>query len=191
MNINQSDLNAFVANRRDSLVKLLVHPYHDVDAGTVGYRVHKDVIDKWYPVFGNFQSYPQLPVRYRSLMYLYAELIALFSLAQPESPLSPSNFMAAYGSQHAAKSPPKLVVQCVADAIEHLIGPNIRSGVVSKCYNYLTGKFEYLLEDGNHVPTDLTARPEMLIDDTRLPECVLMLTNPQARRDGRIKQIDG
>jgi len=189
MSINQSDLNEFVSERRDSLKKLLVQPYLDDQTGFVDYRVHKDVIDKWYPVLGNFQSYPLLPAKYKSLMYLYAELIALFLLAKQAA--APMGWMTGYSSPHAVKSPPEFEMDMIEEAITHLIGPNARSGIVSKCYNYLTGKFEYLLEDGNHVSKDLTARPEMVIDETRLPECVLMLINPQARRDGRIKQIDG
>jgi hypothetical protein len=189
MNINLSDLNTFVSERRDSLKKLLVQPYNDDQTGVVDYRVHKDVIDKWYPVLGNFQSYTMLPAKYKTLMYLYAELISLFLLAKKTA--QPMAWMTAYNSQHGIKFPPEFEMAMIEEAIAHLIGPNVRSGIASKCYNYLTGKFEYLLEDGNHVPTDLTSRPEMVIDDTRLPECVLMLINPQARRDSRIKQIDG
>lgn len=186
MNINRSELNAFVAQNRESLAKLLLRPHQDEETGSVVQKVHKEVVDKWVLALGS-SKHPFLPAKHRSLMYLYAELLSLFitrSVAQNP------DWMLRYASAHHPEQSGHVVQAEVAEAIERLVNNGGRSTIVGKCYNYFTGKVEYMLEDGNHLPVDLTARPEMVIDDTRLPECVLMLTDPQARRDGRIKQID-
>lgn len=179
-------MKAFVSQNKDGLKKLLLKPHLEPDKSVV-LRVHKDVVDKWYHELGSLlQSYTHLPTKHKGLMYLYAELIALYLMRQQTV-----DWMTGYSSQHAAKSPPNAAVaEAVVEAIGHLTGPTARSAIVGKCYNYLTGKVEYVLEDGNHVPTDRTTRPEMPIDDVRLPECVLMLTDPQSLRDARINQIN-
>ncbi len=185
MNINHSDLEGFVDENKESLRKLLLYTPTDVVGRQSGEtRIHNDVIQKWYPIMGNFSSYPNLPAKYKNLMYLYAEILALF-LTRVTSQHLLDQF-----SKDNLKNSGAMVLSCAQEALDHLLGVDNRSAIVGKCYNYLTGKVEYVLEDGNHLPVDMTNRPEMVIDDSRLPGCVLMIIDPQVRRAGRIKEID-
>lgn len=175
----EDGLSRFLSEHGKHLAKLIFVNRH---GGESRFSVRKDIADKWSSdLAGTSPSFRGLPKRHRHLMCAYAELISLFdgwvcsgALPGTEPPVS-----------YAASIP-----RYVEEAAARMVGPTARSAVVGKCYNYLTGKLEYVLEDGNFLPVDLTTRPEKRIDDTMLPDCILAMTDPIARRESRINQVD-
>lgn len=174
MDTENRDLDRYVAGNVDGLRKyLLTKVYLEPDAPGAKLLVNKEIVERWSLLLHRIISEMFLSERHKEIFCLYAELIYLWASTESISA--------------EAEIRDSLVAPMLRYAAKRL-EDRARVAITGKCYNYLTGKFEYVLEDGSHVPVDLTRRPCMPFHIEDMPACIKMLLDPAFYRSDRINK---
>jgi hypothetical protein len=182
MNSISKQFEEWVLRNRDSIKKSCLNTlYVENRVGIKGtvlekkVSVNSEIIHKWGSIVESFFKKTNISLRVREYICLYCEILHLFSQSSYFTFLNPID---------------KINIDVELNEIYNkIINGKIRSKIIDKYYNYLTGETEYLLEDGRYVPIDGDKHPILEIDLSILPTELLMIIDDVEYRNNKIDQL--